>query len=142
MVLHDLALAARFCDRTRAVRATGASWRKVAPMQVLTDGHVADAYGVEVVRGQHEGVPLRCCHGHNRRNLTPAVRSRHQPVEIGLLDALDRQHQDRQAWCRSASPSTAAMTCALSEARVLMIITTSSPRSDAPLPPIMRDHAG
>ena len=27
-------------------------------MQVLTDGHVADAYGVEVVRGQNDGVPF------------------------------------------------------------------------------------
>ena len=29
-----------------------------APARVLTDAHVAEAYGVEVVRGERDGVPF------------------------------------------------------------------------------------
>ena len=57
VVLHDLALAARFCDRL-VLLAHGGILAEGSPMQVLTDGHVADAYGVEVVRGEHNGVPF------------------------------------------------------------------------------------
>jgi iron complex transport system ATP-binding protein len=57
VVLHDLALAARFCDRLvllsrGAIRAAG------EPRDVLTDDNIAAAYGVEVVRGEHDGVPF------------------------------------------------------------------------------------
>jgi iron complex transport system ATP-binding protein len=56
VVLHDLALAGRFCDRlvllaNRGIVADG------APSEVLTDANIARAYGVAVVRGEHSGVP-------------------------------------------------------------------------------------
>ena len=57
VVLHDLALAARFCDRL-VLLAHGGILAEGSPMQVLTDGHVANAYGVEVVRGERDGVPF------------------------------------------------------------------------------------
>ena len=57
MVLHDLALAARFCDRL-VLLAGGGILAEGAPMNVLTDSHVAKAYGVEVVRGERDGVPF------------------------------------------------------------------------------------
>jgi iron complex transport system ATP-binding protein len=57
VVLHDLALAGRFCDRLvlladRGIVADG------APGEVLTDVNIARAYGVAVVRGEHGGVPF------------------------------------------------------------------------------------
>ena len=57
VVLHDLALAARFCDRL-VLLAGGGVLAEGAPMNVLTDSHVAKAYGVEVVRGERDGVPF------------------------------------------------------------------------------------
>lgn len=56
VVLHDLALAGRYCDRLvlladRGIVADG------APSEVLTDVNIARAYGVAVVRGEHRGVP-------------------------------------------------------------------------------------
>ena len=56
VVLHDLALAGRFCDRLllladRSIVADG------APSEVLTDLNIERAYGVAVVRGEHCGVP-------------------------------------------------------------------------------------
>ena len=57
VVLHDLALAARFCDRL-VLLAHGGILAEGSPMQVLTDDHVARAYGVEVVRGEYDGVPF------------------------------------------------------------------------------------
>jgi iron complex transport system ATP-binding protein len=56
VVLHDLALAGRYCDRLvlladRGIVADG------APSEVLTDVNIARAYGVAVVRGEHCGVP-------------------------------------------------------------------------------------
>jgi len=56
-VLHDLALATRFCDRL-ILLARGGILVEGAPAYVLTDAHVAEAYGVEVVRGEHDGVPF------------------------------------------------------------------------------------
>jgi iron complex transport system ATP-binding protein len=56
VVLHDLALAARFCDRL-VLLAGGSILAEGAPMQVLTDANVTQAYGVDVVRGEREGVP-------------------------------------------------------------------------------------
>jgi iron complex transport system ATP-binding protein len=55
VVLHDLALAMRFCDRL-ILLAGGSVLVEGPPVRVLTDGHVAQAYGVEVVRGERDGV--------------------------------------------------------------------------------------
>jgi iron complex transport system ATP-binding protein len=57
VVLHDLALAARFCDRL-ILLAHGGVLVEGPPTRVLTDAHLARAYGVEVVRGEHDGVPF------------------------------------------------------------------------------------
>jgi iron complex transport system ATP-binding protein len=57
VVLHDLALAARFCDRL-VLLAGGGILAEGAPMHVLTDANVAQAYGVEVARGERDGVPF------------------------------------------------------------------------------------
>jgi iron complex transport system ATP-binding protein len=56
VVLHDLALAARFCDRL-ILLAQGGIQVEGAPARVLTDAHLARAYGVEVVRGERDGIP-------------------------------------------------------------------------------------
>jgi iron complex transport system ATP-binding protein len=50
-------LATRFCDRL-ILLARGGILVEGAPAQVLTDAHVAEAYGVEVVRGERDGVPF------------------------------------------------------------------------------------
>jgi iron complex transport system ATP-binding protein len=57
VVLHDLALAMRFCDRL-VLLAEGGVLVEGAPAQVLTDAHIRRAYGVEVVRGERDGVPF------------------------------------------------------------------------------------
>jgi iron complex transport system ATP-binding protein len=57
VVLHDLALAARFCDRL-VLLAQGGALAKGSPAQVLTDHNLARAYGVEVIRGERDGVPF------------------------------------------------------------------------------------
>jgi iron complex transport system ATP-binding protein len=57
VVLHDLALAARFCDRL-VLLADGGVLAEGQPSTVLCDEHVATAYGVEVVRGERDGVPF------------------------------------------------------------------------------------
>ncbi|WP_198129145.1 hypothetical protein [Azospirillum argentinense] len=56
-VLHDLTLAARFCDRLillsgGGVRADG------PPERVLTDAHLRAAYGIAVHRGEAGGEPF------------------------------------------------------------------------------------
>jgi len=56
VVLHDLALAARYCDRL-VLLAGGGILAEGKPSDVLTDAHIAKAYGVDVVRGQKDGVP-------------------------------------------------------------------------------------
>jgi iron complex transport system ATP-binding protein len=55
VVLHDLALAMRFCDRL-ILLAGGGILMEGPPARVLTDSHLAQAYGVEVVRGERDGV--------------------------------------------------------------------------------------
>jgi iron complex transport system ATP-binding protein len=57
VVLHDLALAARFCDRL-ILLAHGGILAEGPPARVLSDSHLAQAYGVEVVRGEHDGIPF------------------------------------------------------------------------------------
>jgi iron complex transport system ATP-binding protein len=56
VVLHDLTLAVRFCDRLIAL----ARGRIVGdgPPSALTDAVVAEAYGVEVLRGEYRGEPF------------------------------------------------------------------------------------
>ncbi|HYZ62960.1 MAG TPA: ABC transporter ATP-binding protein [Acetobacteraceae bacterium] len=55
-VLHDLTLAARFCARLLLLHA-GAVLADGAPDAVLTDGHLATAYGVSVRRLEGAIVP-------------------------------------------------------------------------------------
>jgi iron complex transport system ATP-binding protein len=57
VVLHDLALAMRFCDRL-VLLAEGGVLVQGTPSVVLTDDHIRRAYGVEVVRGERDGVPF------------------------------------------------------------------------------------
>lgn len=54
VVLHDLALAARFCDRLVLLEG-GRVLAAGDPAAVLTDANLAAAFGVEVVRGEHDG---------------------------------------------------------------------------------------
>ena len=55
-VLHDLTLAARFCDRLIVL----AKGRIVAdgPPAALTDAVLAEAYGVVALRGERDGEPF------------------------------------------------------------------------------------
>jgi len=55
VVLHDLALAARFCDRL-VLLANGGILAHGAPAEVLTDQHIAEAFAVTVVRGERDGI--------------------------------------------------------------------------------------
>jgi iron complex transport system ATP-binding protein len=57
VVLHDLALAARFCDRL-ILLAHGGVLAQGSPGDVLTDPNISRAYGVAVVRGERDGVPF------------------------------------------------------------------------------------
>jgi iron complex transport system ATP-binding protein len=57
VVLHDLSLAARYCDRL-VLMSKGAVLADGRPADVLSDDNVATAFGVEVARGSHEGVPI------------------------------------------------------------------------------------
>jgi iron complex transport system ATP-binding protein len=56
VVLHDLALAARYCDRL-ILMAGGGILAEGNPADVLTDAHIASAYGVKVARGDKDGTP-------------------------------------------------------------------------------------
>lgn len=52
VVLHDLTLASRFCDRL-VLLAAGRPLAEGAPGEVLTEARLAAAYGVEGYRGEH-----------------------------------------------------------------------------------------
>ncbi|WP_029003027.1 ABC transporter ATP-binding protein [Azorhizobium doebereinerae] len=54
VVLHDLTLAARFCDRL-ALLAASRLLALGAPDEVLTPAHIAAAYGVSVESGRRDG---------------------------------------------------------------------------------------
>jgi iron complex transport system ATP-binding protein len=56
-VLHDLSLAARYCDRL-VLLSRGRVLADGPPCEVLTDARLAEAYGIEVVRGERAGVPF------------------------------------------------------------------------------------
>ncbi|MFG1422739.1 ABC transporter ATP-binding protein [Roseixanthobacter liquoris] len=64
VVLHDLTLAARFCDRLALMR-DGTLLAAGSPTDVLTPERVAQAYGVTVETGRREGelflLPWRRC---------------------------------------------------------------------------------
>ena len=55
-VLHDLSLAARFCDRLVLI-AEGALVAEGPPGDVLRPMHLKRAYGVEMVAGTADGIP-------------------------------------------------------------------------------------
>ena len=57
VVLHDLALAARFCDRLLLMR-EGAILAEGAADKVLTADNLAAAYGVQAFFAAHEGRPI------------------------------------------------------------------------------------
>jgi iron complex transport system ATP-binding protein len=57
VVLHDLALAARYCDRLVFLFAGGGILDEGEPDDVLTDAHIGTANGVDVARGQKDDVP-------------------------------------------------------------------------------------
>ncbi|MGU3494284.1 ABC transporter ATP-binding protein [Xanthobacteraceae bacterium A53D] len=57
VVVHDLTLAARFCDRI-ALLAAGRLHGIGRAEEVLTAGPIAAAYGVEVETGSRDGVPF------------------------------------------------------------------------------------
>jgi iron complex transport system ATP-binding protein len=57
VVLHDLSLAARFCDRLVLI-ADGGVIAEGRPADVLTPAHLARAYGVDIVCGVSEGLPF------------------------------------------------------------------------------------
>lgn len=54
VVLHDLSLAMRFCDRV-AVMDSGRIVANGAPASVLTTDLIAQVYGVSALSGEHEG---------------------------------------------------------------------------------------
>jgi iron complex transport system ATP-binding protein len=56
VVLHDLTLAARFCDRL-VLLAGGGVLAQGRPDDVLSDRNIAAAYAVEAIRGEHAGMP-------------------------------------------------------------------------------------
>ena len=53
VVLHDLSLAARFCDRL-ALLAEGALLIEGAPQEVLVDRYLAQGFGIVAIDGVHE----------------------------------------------------------------------------------------
>ena len=57
VVLHDLTLAARFCDRL-IVLADGRVVADGPPAAALTDAVLAAAYGVKALRGERDGEPF------------------------------------------------------------------------------------
>jgi iron complex transport system ATP-binding protein len=57
VVLHDLSLAARFCDRLVLLYG-GGILSEGSPRSVLTDDHLARAYSVKMVRGEQDGLPF------------------------------------------------------------------------------------
>ncbi len=57
VALHDLSLAARFCDRL-ILLAHGGIAAQGEPAGVLTDTNLARAYGIALVRGVQDGIPF------------------------------------------------------------------------------------
>ena len=57
VVLHDLTLAARFCDRL-VLLDRGRRVAEGAPAEVLDEERLATVFGVTALRGSHDGEPL------------------------------------------------------------------------------------
>lgn len=57
VVLHDLSLAARFCNRLVLI-ADGGIVAQGAPADVLTSDNLQRAYGVAMIAGEQDGVPF------------------------------------------------------------------------------------
>jgi iron complex transport system ATP-binding protein len=57
VVLHDLSLAARYCNRL-VLLSKGTVLADGHPAEVLSDDNVADAFSVKVARGVHDGVSI------------------------------------------------------------------------------------
>ncbi|MDE2600957.1 MAG: ABC transporter ATP-binding protein [Bradyrhizobium sp.] len=57
VVLHDLSLAARFCDRLVLI-AQGGVVAEGRPADVLTPANLGESYGVDVVCGVSDGLPF------------------------------------------------------------------------------------
>ncbi|KAF0146146.1 MAG: iron complex transport system ATP-binding protein, partial [Rhodospirillaceae bacterium] len=57
IVLHDLALAVRHCDRV-VVLDCGRNVASGLPQDVLNDGLIGGLYGIRVIRGHHQGKPF------------------------------------------------------------------------------------
>jgi len=57
VVLHDLGMAARFCDRLLLLK-EGALLADGSPTAVLTDSLLADAHGITAFRSCHQGQPV------------------------------------------------------------------------------------
>lgn len=57
VVLHDLSVAARFCDRLMLLD-RGRVHAEGRPDEVLTDAALARVYGIAAWRGDHDGAPL------------------------------------------------------------------------------------
>lgn len=57
VVLHDLALAARFCDRLLLLD-HGRAVADGPPAEVLDDGRLAQVFGIRALRGHHAGEPF------------------------------------------------------------------------------------
>ena len=56
VVLHDLTLAMRYCDRI--VLLDRGRIALEGPPSSLTNRLISETYGIEVVRGEHEGTPF------------------------------------------------------------------------------------
>ncbi len=54
VVLHDLPLAARFCDRL-ALLSDGVLLARGTPQEVLVARHLASGFGIEALSGHHDG---------------------------------------------------------------------------------------
>lgn len=71
VVLHDLSLALRHCTRLCLLDEAGRVAADAAPEALLDSGALGRVYGIELVRGGHEGAPFAL----PWRRLSPEVRA-------------------------------------------------------------------
>ncbi|VBB68853.1 Vitamin B12 ABC transporter, ATPase component BtuD [invertebrate metagenome] len=57
IVLHDLALAVRYCNRVVLIE-QGRAVAAGSPQDILDDRLIAQVYGIRVVRGEQQGTPF------------------------------------------------------------------------------------
>jgi len=76
LVLHDLTLASRFCDRILLLH-HGKTVACGSAREVLTPAKLQAVYGVQVIRGEHHSqpfiVPWRCQQAAAESTLTPST---------------------------------------------------------------------